>query len=125
MGLAADIITWFDAQWAAGTGGTKPSWKVYSKNMEHTAVLSCLLEEMSFVPDAFDIRNSVFESSQRCRLEYKCADRTDADKKLVETKRLCTASSIASGQWTPGEVKFDEYPDFTLVEIYVEQYKIA
>lgn len=121
VGLAADIITYLDASWVAGTYGTEPAWYIYSKNMEHHTNQDCLVEELPASVEVADIGQNIYNIVQRCRLEFKCPSTADADKKLAGTKAYCKAKTVTSGLWTIDEFRYDEQQGFTILEVFVVQ----
>jgi hypothetical protein len=126
VGFAADLVAYLDANWASGTGGTEPSWAKLGLTQEHPTANSCLYEELAKTVTPADLRDSSSEYVTRARLLYKCASRTDAEKKETETQRLCRAKSVTGGVWEVVEVEYvEEGQNFCAVEITCQETKVA
>jgi len=126
MGLRADIETYFNANWATGTGGTEPNWHNADLGTGKGLPLCLMTENVSDPePVAKSAGGTLYKYEQTCALEYHCTDRTDAEKKETETKRLVRAKSVTSGWWEIGPADYLEQQKFCILKIDVKEVKWA
>jgi hypothetical protein len=125
MGLAADIMSYFVSNWYSPVGGAACSFAKYDLQLNHSTTYTpdCLVEEEPVERDCYDLRKLAYEQTQKARLEYRCATRADAELKIAETARLCASKTVTSGMWTLSGEKYQEFQDFTIVEVTVIQIK--